>query len=118
MRIAILLMLLSVSPAADSPVCRTNPALVGACFRVHGRLRAYNGNPTYRIWPAGTNRLIGVTGATPGTDPIMPKDLACGFDCDVFADFEMCPFTASKPGVMQFACIESAAHRIVRRTGN
>jgi hypothetical protein len=121
MRIAILLMLLAGKPLADArgsdrtPDCKANPALVGKCFTVHGRLRAYNGNPTFRIWPLGTKRLIGVTGAKPGQDPIMPKDLACGFDCDVFADFETCPFSINTPGVMQRACIESAGNRVVKR---
>ena len=108
-------LLLAAAPAADPPVCKGNPALVGRCFRVRGRLRAYNGNPTYRIWPLGTKRLLGVTGARPGAEPILPKDLACGFDCDVFADFEVCPFSESKPGVMQRTCIESAIHRVVKR---
>ncbi len=109
MRIALLLLLLTSQTAAPPP-CKNNPLLVGKCFLVHGRMRAYNGNPTFRIWPLGTKRLIGVTGAKPGQEPIMPQDLACGFDCDVFADFEVCPFSVSTPGVMQRACIESAAH--------
>jgi hypothetical protein len=111
----LLLLLLFAWPAADAPECKGNPALVGRCFAVHGRLRAYNGNPTFRIWPLGTKRLLGVTGARPGDEPILPKDLACGFDCDVFADFEVCPFSESRPGVMQRTCIESAAHRVVRK---
>src|SRR5689334_2514264 len=52
--------------ASPAPACKANPDLAGKCFVVHGRLRAYNGNPTYRIWPAGTRRLLGVTGAHPG----------------------------------------------------
>ncbi|MDR3699855.1 MAG: hypothetical protein P4L56_09495 [Candidatus Sulfopaludibacter sp.] len=114
MRLAFFL-LLAAAPAAGPPACKGNPALVGRCFRVHGRLRAYNGNPTFRIWPLGTTRLLGVTGAQPGEVPIMPKDLACGFDCDVFADFEVCPFSESKRGVMQRTCIESAGNRVVKR---
>ncbi len=112
MRLALFL-LLAAAPAADPPVCKGNPALVGRCFRVRGRLRAYNGNPTFRIWPRGTTRLLG--GQGPGEEPILPKDLACGFDCDVFADFEVCPFSESKPGVMQRTCIESASNRVVKR---
>jgi hypothetical protein len=105
--------LLFAVPPGDAPVCRGNPALAGKCFRVHGRLRSYNGNPTFRIWPIGSGRLIGVTGAKPGDAPILPGDVACGFDCDVVADFEMCPFSPSKPGVMQRACIEGVSGRVV-----
>jgi hypothetical protein len=45
----------------------------------------------------------------------MPQDLACGFSCDVIADFEVCPFSESLPGVMQRVCIEGASQRIVSR---
>ena len=114
MRMALLLVLLA-APLADPQPCKGNPGLVGKCFTVHGRMRAYNGNPTFRIWPIGTKRLIGVTGAKPGEEPIMPENLACGFDCDVVADFELCPFSQSKPGVMQRTCIEAATKTVVSR---
>ena len=81
-----------------------------------GRMRAYNGNPTYRIWKIGTQRILGVTGSHPGEEPILPDGVACGFDCDVYADFEVCPFTREKPGVMQRVCVESAANRRVVRS--
>ncbi len=114
MKIALLL-LLYAAPAADAPACKGNPALSGACFTVHGRLRAYNGNPTFRIWPVGTKRLLGVTGVKPGQEPILPRDLPCGFDCDVFGDFLVCPFTDDKPGVMRRVCVESASNKTVKR---
>ena len=114
MKIALLL-LISAAPAVDGPSCKGNPALSGACFTVHGRLRAYNGNPTFRIWPIGTKRLLGVTGAEPGQEPILPQDLACGFDCDVFADFLVCPFTQDQPGVVRRVCVESASNRAIKR---
>jgi hypothetical protein len=104
-----------IRAAVRSPVtpsrCQSNPAPVDRCFTVHGRLRAYNGNPTFRIWRIGTNRLIGVTGAKPGDDPIMPENLACGFLCDVVADFKLCPFSESKPGVMQRTCVEAVNNK-------
>jgi hypothetical protein len=109
------LALLLAAPFAGPPRCKGNPALVGQCFTIHGRLRAYNGNPTFRIWPIGTRRIIGVTGPKPGDQSLMPQDLACGFSCDVIADFEVCPFSESLPGVMQRVCIEGASQRIVSR---
>jgi hypothetical protein len=107
-----LIALFLAAPPAVSSHCQNNPALVGKCFTIHGRLRAYNGNPTFRIWRLGTDRLIGVTGAEPGDDPIMPENLACGFSCDVFADFLLCPFSESKPGVMQRTCIEAVSNGV------
>jgi len=38
----------------------------------------------------------------------LPSDLACGFSCDVYGDFEACPFSKQTLGVMQRVCIESA----------
>ena len=110
-----ILLFLPLLPAAQP--CKGNPALAGKCFVVHGRLRAYNGNPTFRIWRIGSSRLLGVTGAHPGKEPILPDGLACGFDCDVFADFEVCPFSEEKAGVMQRVCVESAANVTKRGPG-
>ena len=112
MWLGLFLLLLTPSPAPPG-LCRGRPELVGKCFVVHGRLRAYNGNPTFRIWPVGTMRLLGVTGPHPGEEPVMPADLGCDFDHDVYADFEVCPFSAATEGVMQRTCIESARHAVV-----
>ena len=112
MHIQLALLLALTITSAPASQCKANPQLAGPCFVVHGRLRAYNGNPTFRIWRIGTGRLLGVTGAQPGEDPIMPTKLGCDFDHDVYADFEVCPFTQEKPGVMQRVCIESAQNRV------
>jgi hypothetical protein len=40
----------------------TTRAPGGECFWVRGRLSAANGNPTFRIWPIGTHRMLGVLG--------------------------------------------------------
>ena|SRR6267154_3374832 len=106
-----LLFLAAVSQPGQT--CKANPSLAGKCFVVHGRLRAYNGNPTFRIWPVGTRRFLGVTGAHPGEEPIMPGDLDMDFNRDLYAEFEVCPFTAERPGVMRRVCVESARRRIV-----
>ncbi|PYS38427.1 MAG: hypothetical protein DMG14_17710 [Acidobacteria bacterium] len=117
MHIQLTLLLLLAMVSTPAPQCKANLPLAGPCFVVHGRMRAYNGNPTFRIWRIGTDRLLGVTGAQPGEDPIMPDNLGCDFDHDVYADFEVCPFTAERPGVMQRVCVVSAEKRvIVQRT--
>ena len=36
-------------------------------------------------------------------------------DENIYGDFEVCPFTAERKGVMQFVCIESASHVVVKR---
>jgi hypothetical protein len=56
--------------------------------------------------------MLGVTGAKIGDPAIMPNELGCGPNCDVYADFLVCPFTKSKPGVMQRVCIESAKNAV------
>ena len=98
--------------AAREPIdmamgCKSNPHLVGMCFVVHGRLSAYNGNPTFRIRRAGTSRLLGVI---PSEDPrSLPAELrgVASFEHDVFGTFTVCPFTPPKAGVMQFVCVEA-----------
>jgi hypothetical protein len=98
--------------------CASNPRLVGKCFVVHGRLSAYNGNPTFRVWRVGTTRILGLAGPNPGDLVEPPEGLTCkaAFDCDTYADFLICPFSKEEAGVMQRVCIESAKNvRIVRK---
>jgi hypothetical protein len=76
-----------------------------------GRLSAYNGNPTLRIWPIGSIRLLGVSDSRPaGGEAVYPAELKplVGFERDVLADYLVCPFTAERPGVMQLVCVEEA----------
>jgi hypothetical protein len=98
--------------------CAKQPSLVGPCFDVHGRLTLYNGNPSARIWKVGTNRLIGVSQSRCQKPecPQMPKELEnkLSWDRVIFGDFLVCPFTESKPGHMQFVCIEFAKNLVVR----
>lgn len=94
--------------------CKSNPQLVGKCFVVRGRLSAYNGNPTFRIWRTGTSRFLGVV---PSEDPrSLPAELrgVANFEHDVFGTFTVCPFTPSKAGVMQFVCVEAVRDTRVR----
>ncbi len=104
--------LATVATASEGPIdpskgCRTNPAVVGQCFSVNGRVSVYNGSPSIRIAPKGTKRLLGVV---PSENEIMPSPLkeAIGLDRDAFAEMEVCPMTKSKPGHMQLVCVESA----------
>jgi len=96
-------------PAAQA--CKSDPDLVGECFTVHGRLSAYNGNPTYRIWRIGTTRMLGITeNVFPIDEEVLPESLAekMNWNVEAWGEFLVCPFTGDQPGVMQKVCIESA----------
>jgi len=93
--------------AEQVQACKTDPDIIGACFTVHGRLSAWNGTPTMRIWRVGTNRILGDHDDWP-----LPEGLAehMSWDVEAWGDFEVCPFTKEQPGVMQMVCINSASH--------
>jgi len=90
-----------------------------SCYRTHGRLAAYNGTPTMRLWKIGTKRIMAIHSG-PGfkvgddhenLDPEMPENLERAlkpFQNVVFADFEICPLEPEVAGTMQRVCIESA----------
>ena len=90
--------------------CKSDPDIVGACFTVHGRLSAWNGTPTMRIWRIGTSRILGVH------DDIMPEALTSKMDWEIeaYGDFEVCPFTKERSGEMRMICIEKA-HNVVMK---
>lgn len=109
---ALLLFIVSPALAADIDTalgCKNNPAVVSACYSLRGRIAAYNGTPSLRIWPVGSARLLGVQ---PSENEIMPKNIRgkVSFEQSVYANFEVCPFTQPRPKVMQLVCIESAAN--------
>jgi hypothetical protein len=98
--------------------CKTTEN-AGSCYWTHGRLSAYNGTPTMRLWKIGTKRILAIhsgPGFKLGDDhenlePEMPENVERAlnpFQNVVFADFEVCPLEPERPGVMQDVCIESA----------
>src|SRR5579872_285564 len=95
----------------EAQPCKSDPDLVGECFTLQGRLSAYNGNPTFRIWRIGTRRMLGITEKVfPADEEVLPESLAgkVTWDVEAWGEFLVCPFTADQPGVMQKVCIESA----------
>ena len=108
--------------AAQRPSrCRAHPDLVGRCRIVHGRLSVWNGTPSLRIWIVGTNRMLGLSEwRLGGTErDLLPANVQTALgehppDRDVFGDFEVCPFTRSRPGWMQFVCVASARNLVPR----
>jgi hypothetical protein len=99
------------SIADASQACKTDPDIIGACFKIHGRLSMWNGTPTMRIWRVGSNRILGTR------DEPLPANLAkeIDWDTEAWGDFEVCPYTKDRPGVMQTVCIESAEHVFFRK---
>jgi len=98
--------------------CREHPQLVGKCFTVHGSLSVYNGNPAVRLRRIGTKRILGVSDQRfklPDYRNI-PESLGhqLNGENELVGDFQICPFTRSKPGEMQLICIESAKNVVVR----
>ncbi len=85
-------------------------------FELHGRLSLYCGNPCYRIWIIGTNRLLGVQGGD--LEPAsMPADLQALFHTNtrlrVYADFKVTPLTTYKKGHMQIVQIYSVKNLVI-----
>jgi len=90
--------------------CKSDPDIVGECFQIHGRLAAYNGSPTLRIWHVGTSRILGVH------NDILPETISpkMDWDTEILGDFLVCPYTRQKEGAMQFVCVESVSKPVVR----
>jgi hypothetical protein len=112
--------LVATAAGADES-CKSSPKLVGACFAVHGRLSVYNGAPALRIWPLGSNRLLGVRNpdGNPADVAVLPPSIyrfmpERGALPNLYGDYEVCPLTQEQPGRMQMVCIESAANLIAR----
>jgi hypothetical protein len=100
--------------ASDTEVasCRKDPRVIAACYTVHGRLNNWNGNPTRRIWITGTKRMLGLRD---GTElPVALQKPLTDFDHEVYGDFEFCPFTPQKSGVMQVGCLAGVNNYQVR----
>jgi hypothetical protein len=66
----------------------------------------------------GTKRLFGVLC---DEEPIVPANLRsvlseglnASWNRDFNGDYEVCPFTAEKPGWMQFVCVEKVTNLVV-----
>jgi len=118
---ALLMLLCSATGLLGQEACLCGSRhSVGPSFKVHGRLSAWNGTPTLRIWIVGTKRILGVheEGEVHLTTPL-PKELmhppasfVSFWNDEVYGDFELCPLTKSRPGVMQFVCIKSASNLV------
>ncbi|MBO9600895.1 MAG: hypothetical protein J7496_00155 [Novosphingobium sp.] len=107
-----------------SSLLMVQPAVQAAdgypCQWVRGRLSTYNGNPTFRIWPQGTRRLLGVVGEKPGETedaailPIAVRKADPGFERDIWGSFRVCPVTPERKGLMRMVRMVDARDLRVR----
>jgi|1186.fasta_scaffold1208519_2 hypothetical protein len=85
-------------------------------FTIHGRLEQSNGAPSFRIWRAGTKRILGVLDCagrdeSPRAIPLNVQKVAGRYvSVPVFGDFTVCPLTGERRGWMQMVCIKRADH--------
>ena len=93
--------------AAEYKACSESPELVGTCWNLRGRVSYFNGNPSIRIWPVGTNRMLGVRESDP---PLLPPELQerLSWQSSVFSDLRVCPLSAQQRGHMQIVCVAAA----------
>jgi len=89
------------------------------CQWVEGRLSAYNGTPTFRIWPKETNRLLGVvsrSGASEDADVLPAKVSRMGpsFSRDLWGSFRVCPQTPDRVGWMRMVVVTDAQRLIAK----
>jgi hypothetical protein len=121
MRLVAFLATLLLAGTAAAQNCKTDPRLVASCFVVHGRITVHANMRPY-LWPLGTHRLIGI--ASPDGAVLWPSELAKvfadprNFDKAAYGDFEICPFTRRRPGIMQMACVAGLRHLDVRPRGD
>jgi hypothetical protein len=112
----LLSLLLMPAPALteerDSYVCEGSPYIVAPCFAIRGRLSFWNGTPSARIWPIGSKRLLGIHS---DVMPLALREKMTSFDSEAYANFYVCPYTHSKPGHVQFVCIQSWKHLVIRQ---
>jgi hypothetical protein len=114
-RFSVILVMVIPVFAAPMPKCKGNPKVIDACYSVHGRVNLGADTIRLRLWPIGTDRLLGVTGGPSIDDagePIFPRNLKLNPSDAIYGDFEVCPFTQERKGAMRFVCIESASNLV------
>lgn len=82
-------------------------------FTFRGRLSLWNGNPSFRIWPVGTNRLLGLSGSC--LEALELGDWHPYHDKELWADFTVSAVTEQRAGEMQFVCIRAIERPFLRK---
>jgi hypothetical protein len=114
---------LTAVPAKSQPdiippdrICaHTGAPFVGPCYTVHGELVSGADNIQIRIYPRGTESVLGYAdGALRCSLPRGLEDTLANEQV-AEADVTIRPVTRSKPGVMQFVCIASVKNMRIKR---
>ncbi len=115
MRLALLLlsMCLATVPLSAERSCRHSRHLVGACSTIRGRAWIAQGGPSLRIWHVGTKHFYGLKSDDPLDAPESLLNALDNGNHDVYADFELCPFTREIAGAMTMVCIQSVQHMVI-----
>jgi hypothetical protein len=99
-------------PAQD--VCRSSASMfVGPCRSLRARMQIGADTISVWVWPVGTKRYLGYPDwancKLPTNLPLRatPSNV-------VYANIVVRPLSVEKPGHMQFVCIASASHIVVR----
>jgi hypothetical protein len=114
--------LASATAHAADPGCRTNPHLVGACYRLHGTLMMSADVLWVMAIPGDPHRELVVRPA-PGSNNWLPKALArYGREIPpntLTADFLVCPIpeqqTQFEPGYLKFICVDAGSNIVVNK---
>lgn len=134
------LYLLSITAIGEQGAKRTipckSPEVSKSCYWTRARLIMGNGNPSYRLWKIGTNRILGIYSGPvafngrlesryeldnegpelpPNVDDALWKSVKGPWPNILFGDFEVCPLDKEMPQVMQAACIESAKNIVIKK---
>jgi hypothetical protein len=98
---------------AGESACVTHESNAGECRDIRARVTYANGNPSVRIWPVGTSRVLGVRDSDP---PLIPGELVSRLSWDhaVYGDLRVCPLTKERPGHMQIVCVASTRNLSIR----
>jgi hypothetical protein len=120
--VALLLIFLTARGTAEEKAekksCKEHPMLSGPCFNIRGRMFFSNGTPSVRIWPVGTNRILGISEGRFYLEGYanVPDELVgqLSWETAMYADFTVCPFTNDEPGVMRLICVEFAENVSIR----
>lgn len=97
----------------SASACTAHESLAGECREIRARVTYANGNPSVRIWPVGTTRMLGVREAD---EPLIPEQVSSrlSWDHSVYANLRVCPLTKERPGHMQMVCVASARNVSIR----
>ena len=117
--ISLLFAAIAVSQALPDTDWRQHYPVVDTCFTVHGKLQAWNGSPTFRIWIVGTNRILGVAQRDSGETFLvaMPRALTSlvAWDTIVYGNFKVWPLEKFHQGWMQSVAVDSATELVIER---